>query len=79
MTFFDKYFYVPLIYMGLTTLYERRERGDAIQYFKIQKGFILVKFATPNRKAPALSTSGPASCIRGYSHRLERQAVKGCD
>ena len=65
--------------MGLTTLYERRERGDAIQYFKIEKGFNLVNYVTPNRIAPSLSSTGPASNIRGHSHRLERQAVKGCD
>ena len=62
--------------MGLTTLYERREREDAIQYFKIEKGLNLVKYATPNRLAPAITSSGPASSIRGYSHRLERQAIK---
>ena len=65
--------------MGLTTLYERRQRGDAIQYIKIEKGFNLVKYATPNRNAPALNLTGSALSIRGHSHRLERQAVKGCN
>lgn len=65
--------------MGLTTLYERRVRGDAIQYFKIEKGLNLVKYTTPNRLAPAITSLGPASNIRGHPHRLERQAIKNCD
>ena len=65
--------------LGLTTLTERRERGDAIQYFKIDKGLNLVKYIEPNRLASSINSTGPAANIRGHAHRLERQAVKGCD
>ena len=65
--------------LGLTTLKERRERGDAIQYFKIFKGINKVEYVAPNRIAPAMNSTGPAANVRGFAHRLERQAVKGCD
>ena len=47
--------------------------------FKIEKGLNLVKYTTPNRLAPAITSLGPASNIRGHPHRLERQAIKNCD
>ena len=52
---------------------------NKIQYFKIEKGLNLVKYATPNRLALAITSFGPASNIRGHSHRLERQAIKNSD
>ena len=68
-----------LIKLGLTTLEERRTRGDAIQYYKIEKGLNVVKFTLPNRLAPSTKTLGPANSVRGNLHRIERQTVKNCD
>ena len=65
--------------LGLTTIKKRRERGDAIQYFKITKELNKVEYVVPNRVAPAINSTGPAASIRRHAHRLERQAVKGCD
>jgi hypothetical protein len=64
--------------LGLTTLKKRRERGDTIQYYKIEKGLNKVEYVATNRAAPALNSIEPAANIRGYAHRLERQAVKDC-
>ncbi len=58
---------------------ERRTRGDAIQYYKIEKGLNEVKFLLPNRLAPATKTLGQANSVRGYLHRIERQIVKNCN
>jgi hypothetical protein len=57
----------------LTTLEERRTRGDLIQYFKINKSLKIVKFIQPNQQMHSINSTGPANSIRGASHRLTRQ------
>ena len=59
--------------LGLTTLKERRKRGDLIQYYKISKGYNNVDWYHPNALTNSLNQSGPASNIRGMKHRLKRQ------
>jgi hypothetical protein len=59
--------------LGLTTLEERRTRGDLIQYFKINKSLNIVKFIQPNQQMHSINSIGPANSIRGARHRLTRQ------
>jgi hypothetical protein len=51
--------------LGLTTLEERRQRGDLIQTFKILRGFKKIEFNKPLEFTPSLQLSGPASNIKG--------------
>ena len=59
--------------MGLQKLEVRRERGDLIQYFKIQKGLNIVNWYNPNRLIIANRPDGPSSAVRGCQHRVARQ------
>ena len=59
--------------LGLTTLEERRTRGDLIQYYKINKSINVVKFIQPNQQMHSINSTGPTNSIRGSSHRLTRQ------
>ena len=61
--------------LGLTTLEERRVRGDIIEQFKIANGIELVDFSVP-QKQPA---SQAQYNLRGHSRRLERQIVQNCE
>jgi len=62
--------------LGLTTLEERRIRGDMIQYFKCVKGFNKIEWFNPNTVTSSISLFGPASGIRGNKHRLNRQFIR---
>ena len=59
--------------LELSTLKDRRDRGDLIQYFKIVRSYNLVTWHSINKQAPSIGTNCPASHIRGANHRLERQ------
>jgi ribonuclease P/MRP protein subunit RPP40 len=63
---------------GISTLEERRKRGDLIQFFKVENGFNHVAFLRANRPAPALGCDDPASRVRGCAHRLEQNLVTNC-
>ena len=65
--------------LELTTLSQRRLRGDLIQYFKIEKGLNKVIWCKDNLPANSLSSDGPANNICGQNNRLKRQATKNCD
>ena len=65
--------------LNLTTLKERRERGDLIQYFKLANGINTIEWYHPNHYAPSTTTNGPASNLRGHSQKLNRQFVRSCD
>jgi len=67
-----------LAVLGLTTLHERRVRGDLIQMFKLTKGINEVSWANPPVHASSLSQPGPASGIRGHARRLSGQASTKC-
>ena len=56
--------------MNLTTLVERRARGDLIAMFKILNGFDKVSWYGPVRKFESSS--------RGLKVKLERKLVKKC-
>ena len=62
--------------LGLTTLEERRVRGDLIQYYKCINGFNRVNWSKPNLGANSVGLSGPAGNIRGHKHRLNRQFIR---
>lgn len=62
--------------IGITSLAERRERGDVIQYFKIESGLNRVKWYHQNNYANSINVTGPASDIRGFKHRRTRQFTK---
>ena len=64
--------------LDLTTLEVRRLRGDLIQQFKIYKGFEIIELKHAQFPAHSISTSGPASNIRGNKHRLQSELVKTC-
>ena len=65
--------------LGLTTLKLRRERGDAIQFFKTSDWLNIAEFKRSNCPAPSITSTGPAKSIRWNKYRLNRQLVKGCD
>ena len=56
--------------LRLTTLTERRARGDLIQYFKLEKDLNLVEWNQANNKASSLHVEGLARGMRGANHRL---------
>ncbi len=57
----------------LTSLKERRKRGDLIQMYKFVNGFNNVTWFHPNRGANSLSQHGPAGGLRGGAHRIVKQ------
>ena len=62
--------------LGLTTLEERRQRGDLIEYFKISNELSRVDWYNPNKLMSSITVDGPARSIRGSKHRLEKQLTK---
>ncbi len=65
--------------MKITTLEERKKRGDAIQFFKFNEGYNKAVWHHPNALTNSLKTTGPAGSIRGKKDRLARQYTKNCD
>ena len=62
-----------LMKLGLTSLKERRDRGDALQKFKLDKGFEKVKWLSDNTQPPL---DRP---IRRNNRRIKREVVKHCE
>ena len=67
-----------LEHLGLTTLEERRSRGDLISYFKIRNGLNTVNWVLPFSIASSLNCVGPANSIREHNQRITAQVTK-CD
>jgi hypothetical protein len=65
-----------LLELNLTTLEERRVRGDLIEQFKIFHGLDEVNFFVP-QAAPVWQTNRTYS-LRGHNCRLEPQRVRNC-
>ncbi len=65
--------------IGISSLRDRRLRGDLIQFFKIYKGLNIVNWVNPISTRPALRSNGPAVNVRGAYHRIERQLIKNCE
>ena len=64
--------------LGLTTLEERRKRGDLIAYFKFQNKYNDITWENPNPYINSSTLEGPASNIRGHNQRYERQMIPRC-
>jgi hypothetical protein len=64
--------------IGLSSLSDRRQRGDAIQLFKLINKFNSVEWYHPNLITNSLNTQGPASAIRGHNQRYQRQFTRNC-
>ena len=62
--------------LGLTTLEERRMRGDLISYYKISNGLNNVNFILPTSTANSIICDGPANSIRGHNKRIHAQVTK---
>ena len=61
--------------VGLTTLEERRDRGDLIQAYKLINGLEIVSDQCLPKRAHYLKTDGPASALRKRNN-LERESFK---
>jgi hypothetical protein len=72
-----------LLNLGLTSLADRRTRGDLIQWFKIETGRNFVELMRPNTNSNVdeSDTNGPASRVitrRRGSIRMVKELVKNC-
>ena len=57
----------------------KRNRGDAIQFFKFNESYNKAESHHPNPLTNSLRITGPAGSIRGEKHRLSRQFTKNFD
>ena len=64
--------------LNLTTLEDRRNRGDLIQFFKYISGFNIINFQRNPIRAVALTQTGPAAGLRMSAHSLSRQSNISC-
>ena len=62
--------------LGLTTLEQRRARGDLIEYYKFTNELNLINLLMPPLPAPSRNNTGPASGTRGGEHRICKQFTK---
>ena len=63
----------------MTTLEERRKRGDLIQLDKLINGLEIVDNSCFPKPAPSLKYLGPASSTRGNSMKIERELFNAKD
>ena len=64
-----------LMAVGLTTLEERRDRGDLIQAYKLIKGLEQLDNHCIPKSVPSLETHGPVSALRRRNN-LVRESFK---
>ena len=64
-----------LKWLGLTTLEDRRVRGDIIEEYKIAHKIDKISFYVPQTQPARQSTYS----MRGHTHKLIRQQVQGCE
>ncbi|XP_065650609.1 uncharacterized protein LOC136078742 [Hydra vulgaris] len=62
--------------LGLSSLAERRLKGDLIQFFKIYKNFNKVNWHHKCRRATSFACDGPAGSLRSVKHKIEREVTK---
>ena len=60
---------------SLTTLENRRNRGDFIQFYKLQKGLNIVNWTEPIAPRQSTLQTGPAQGIRGPYHSIAKPAL----
>ena len=64
--------------LNLTTLEERRMRGDLIQFYKFYSGINIIKFERCPTGANFQTQTGPAVGLRRSPHILARQSTTHC-
>jgi hypothetical protein len=64
--------------IGLTTLQDRRIRGDNIQFYKLKNDFNSINWYHPNALTNSINTNGPSRGIRGHNQRFQRQLTRNC-
>ena len=64
-----------LTLLGITSLEQRRIRGDLIQTYKIINGLDVITWNTPYTFEQRLNVP----TTRGHDHKLTRELVKNCD
>ena len=64
--------------IGLTTLQNRRIRGDLIRFFKLKNDFNKINWYHPNALTNSINRSGPTSGIRGHNQRFHRKPTQNC-
>ena len=62
--------------LKLSSLKDRRTRGDLIEMFKVQKGLEKIEWVKPPLLTKNDGLLGPASSVRGNSLRLRRESFK---
>ena len=62
--------------LKLSSLKDRRTRGDLIEMFKVQKGLEKIEWVKPPLLTKNDGLLGPASGVRGNSLRLRRESFK---
>ena len=61
--------------LGLTTLKERRLRGDLIEMYKVISNRENINWVKPLDLRKNLDISEPAECVRGNSLRMRRESI----
>ena len=64
--------------IGLTTLKDRRIRGDLIENYKSINGLNDINWIQTPIKAVQHSESGPAARLRGHDQKMYAQNCRGC-
>jgi len=67
-----------LAVMGLSSIHDRRVRGDLTQLFKLVNGKNDVSWVNPMVQSSSLSHFGPVNGIRGHKRRLPGQYSTKC-
>jgi hypothetical protein len=62
--------------LGLETLKDRRERGDLIQFYKIDKKYNHVNWYYDAKLMSSVNNEGPSGGVRGAKHRICSQLTK---
>jgi hypothetical protein len=62
--------------LGLTTLEERRSRGDLISLFKVHHELLDVNWLASTKYMKSISGHGSASLIRGHKKRLQVESTQ---
>ena len=62
--------------LRLTTLEQRRARGDLIEFYKYTNELNLINLLLPPQPAHSRNNDGPASGTRGSEHRICKQFTK---
>ena len=62
--------------LKIISLTERRERGDLIEFFKINNGISKVVWQNPNKTCKGVTNVEPACGVRGHKYRIVEQVTK---